>query len=70
MQTLILLWVTYRTDWNKEVITINLNSANQLYIYIYILYCWCLLQVAEANKRLNKWGDKQEAGAPSILARD
>ncbi|XP_074576910.1 protein DETOXIFICATION 40-like [Curcuma longa] len=40
MQTLILLWVTYRTDWNKEV--------------------------AEAKKRLNKWGDKQEPG-PSIL---
>ncbi|KAG6484404.1 protein DETOXIFICATION 40-like [Zingiber officinale] len=34
MQTLILIWVTYRTDWNKEV--------------------------AEAKKRLNKWGDTQE----------
>jgi len=33
MQTLILMWVTFRTDWVKEV--------------------------DEAQKRLNKWGDKE-----------
>jgi multidrug resistance protein, MATE family len=27
MQTLILLWVTFRTDWNKEVRCSNLDKS-------------------------------------------
>ncbi|THU45150.1 hypothetical protein C4D60_Mb02t14830 [Musa balbisiana] len=44
MQTLILMWVTFRTDWNKEV---KIAATVKRY-------------VEEAKKRLNKWDGKKE----------
>nr|AGT17221.1 transparent testa 12 protein [Saccharum hybrid cultivar R570] len=43
MQTLILVWVTYRTNWTKEV-QIAITYSNL---------------VEEAQKRLNKWNDSK-----------
>ncbi|KAJ0082231.1 hypothetical protein Patl1_11154 [Pistacia atlantica] len=44
MQTIILLWVTFRTDWNKEA---TLTSRLEF-------------QVEKAKTRLDKWEDKKE----------
>lgn len=33
MQTMILLWVTIRTNWNEEVITINMQRTLMFYVH-------------------------------------
>ena len=62
IQTVILAWVTFRTDWTKEV-SLCLSTYIQLYVIVLIHFktnrIFFLLQVEEASKRLDKWSNKK-----------
>ncbi|KAF5205825.1 Detoxification-like protein [Thalictrum thalictroides] len=64
MQTLILLWVTFRTDWTKEGIWSGMIGGTfmQTLILLWVTFRtdWTK-EVDEAAKRLNKWDDKNKA---------
>lgn len=70
IQTVILAWVTFRTDWTKEVLIFKRFSgrvcpyASTIYFIDSVLFKnnWILLrwfQVEEASKRLDIWSNKK-----------
>jgi len=69
MQTLILLYVTYRTDWDKEVMLHEIKLYHSVswiwfkeFVQIIKVYYYCIImiQVEKARKRLDLWDDKKE----------